>query len=326
MGDSPDRAPRGPADGGPPYPVSRAPRLFLLLMGVACSGLLAGCEAPEQPAREAPDAASQGAEPRGVAAPGPLSLRDDAGRFWEFQEPPRRIVSLVPAATAILLELGAEARLAGRTDYDRDPALASLPSVGGGLDPSLEVLLSLRPDLVVRFHGPSDRRTPERLDAAGIPHLAVRPDTLGDVFRMVGLLGQLVDRKDAATRLEARLRGELAAVETRVQGAPRPRVVILLGGDPPWVAGGETFMHELLELAGGTNLFADEGDLYAPVSVEEILRRRPDLLLATEGARVPRGLRGIAVLRAPESLVEPGPDLGSAAEAVARLLHPDRFR
>lgn len=310
-------------------PPSNLPGLVLLLGTL----LLGGCG----PDRDAPSADPGGSvessgvpTPAGGGAPGipegwaPRTVTDHAGNSWTLDEPPRRIVSLVPSATLLLLELGEGERLVGRTDYDDDPRAAQVPSVGDGLGPSLEVLLSLRPDLVLRFGGPTDLETPRRLDQAGIPHLALRPDQLDDVYRVSLLLGEVTGQEEAARALVARLEEELAAVRRAVEGADRPRVGILLGGDPPWVAGGETFIHDIVTVAGGDNVFAADGPLYAPISVEEVLRRRPDVLLLTEGARVPEGLRRIPVLRAPSSLHSPGPGVGATARAVARLLHPDR--
>lgn len=281
--------------------------------------LLGGCEG------SAPDAASgsRAGDP-GAGEGAAIQLLDDAGRRWTLSAPPTRIVSLVPAATDVLLALGAGDLLVGRTDYDTDPALAPLPSVGGGLGPSLEVLVTLRPDVVIRFEGPTDRETPSRLDALGIPHLGVRPDRVEDVTRIIALLGALLGRDSEARTLVEEMRLELEAVREAVAGAPRPRVGILLGGDPPWMAGGRTFLHEIVEAAGGDNVFGEEGPLYAPISVEQILLRSPDLLILSETARVPEGLRGIPVIRGPSALQTPGPDLGRTARAVARLLHPDR--
>jgi len=266
-------------------------------------------------------------------------VTDDAGRTWSLAHPPERVLSLVPSATLLLLELGHGDRLVGRTEFDTDPRLAGLPSVGGGLGPSLEVMLSLRPDLVVRFEGPTDPETPRRLDQAGIPHLALRFDQVEDILRAAYLLDEAVGRAGAggpgettepgrkpgsAGELVRGITTELEAVALAVTGGERPQVGILLGGDPPWMASPNTYIGQVVAIAGGDNVFADDTGLYAPISVEEVLRRRPDVLLLTDGARVPTALRGLPVLRAPASLGIPGPDIGAAAWAVARLLHPDR--
>ena len=121
--------------------------------------------------------ASGGAgEPEDSPAGYPIQLIDAAGTRHTFQAAPRRIVSLVPSATEALLEMGVANHLAGRTDYDRMPELSGLPSVGGGLQPNLEILVSLDLDLVIRFAGDSDLATAERLTDLGTPHFAVQPD------------------------------------------------------------------------------------------------------------------------------------------------------
>ncbi len=255
-----------------------------------------------------------------------VELVDDAGRSWDLGHPPERIVSLVPSATGILIALGVRDRLVARTDFDRDEALAGLPSVGGGLNPSLERLLGVRPELVVRFEGPSDRATPETLDNLGVTHLAVRPDTIGDIHRIIGLLAAAVGEPERGAELQRELMAELDAVRRSVEGLPPPRVAFLLGGDPPWVAASGTFLDELLSIAGGENVFGDEGPLYAPMSVEEIIRREPDFLLLTEGARIPGSLERLSVRRVPESVQSPGVDIGRSAESLARILHPEAFR
>ncbi len=294
---------------------------------------------PETGVRAGPGAGTETGEARDATSAAVRVVTDDAGRTWSLAHPPERVLSLVPSATLLLLELGHGDRLVGRTEFDTDPRLAGLPSVGGGLGPSLEVMLSLRPDLVVRFEGPTDPETPRRLDQAGIPHLALRFDQVEDILRAAYLLDEAVGpagaggpgeatgpgrKPGSAGELVRGITAELEAVALAVTGGERPQVGILLGGDPPWMASPTTYIGQVVAIAGGDNVFADDTGLYAPISVEEVLRRRPDVLLLTDGARVPTALRGLPVLRAPASLGIPGPDIGATAWAVARLLHPDR--
>jgi iron complex transport system substrate-binding protein len=289
--------------------------VLLLLAG------LSGCgDAPERddPGFEAPRPAEAGGD-------FPRTLVDDEGRSFTLQAPPRTILSLVPSATEALRALGLEDRLVGRTDYDTDPALAHLPSVGGGLEPSPERLISLSPELVIRFAAESDRATPAHLDRAGIPHLALRPDGIEDIRRAIRLLGRVSDRLSEADSLIRALDRGLEAVSEAVAGAPRPRVAFLLGGDPPWLVGPGTFLHEILELAGGENVFGDLENQYAPVSVEELVRRRPELLVTFPNARIPRGLEGVPVRRVPAELQSPGYQVAESARILARTIHPDRF-
>lgn len=282
--------------------------------------LVAACGGEEGPPRTASGVAGE----RGEAS-GAVRITDDAGRPVVLPRPPERVVSLVPSATEILLALDASDRLVGRTDYDTVPPLDTLPSVGGGLHPSLERLISLRPDLVIRFAGASDRETPRRLDALEIPHLAVRPDGIPDVRGMIRTLGRVVGRRVAADSLLAAMDSTLADVASRVRHRPPRRVAFVLGGSPPWVAGPGTFVDQLLTLAGGENVFSDLGELYGPVSPETFVARPLELILAVEGAEVELPMDDVPLRRVSPEIQTPGPDLGRAALELARILHPEAF-
>ncbi|MFH1764576.1 MAG: helical backbone metal receptor [Gemmatimonadota bacterium] len=264
----------------------------------------------------------------GGSAPGtfPVNVEDASGSVLVFQTPPTRIVSLVPSATRTLQALGAQGLLVARTVHDTGSALAHLPSVGGGLDPSLETLVALEPDLVIRFAGVSDRSTPSRLDDMGIRHLAIRLDRVADVGTMVGELGAITGLVDPAAKLVEEMDATLEEIRQRVKGRPRVRVAYILGGNPPWVAGPGTFIDELLTTAGGENAFSDLEALYGPVSPEEFLVREFDLLLAPEGAEVVLPMARVPLMRVSSALELPGPDLAQAAWHLAAILHPEVFR
>ena len=288
---------------------------------------LSGCEPP------APEGASDGARgapplPAGTVADAvwPVVLVDAGGRPHNFTMPPARILSLVPSANAVLLALGEGKRLVGRTDFDTAGAVAHLPSVGGGLGPDMETVLDLRPDLVIRFAGPSDADTPARLDRAGVAHFAVQPDGIEDVRGIVRQLGALTGRGSAADSLVARIDSVLADVRARVAVLPPVRTAFVLGGRPPWVAGPGSFIDEVLRAAGGVNVFADLDRLYAPVDPEELVAREVDVFLTSPGVAIDARLVEGVPLRVVHAQLEiPGPELGEAAVAVARALHPEAF-
>ena len=270
-------------------------------------------------------AAGGAGEPEDSPAGYPIQLIDAAGTRHTFQAAPRRIVSLVPSATEALLEMGVANHLAGRTDYDRMPELSGLPSVGGGLQPNLEILVSLDLDLVIRFAGDSDLATAEHLTDLGTPHFAVQPDGIDDVLTIIGDLGRIMGESEAADLVLREIRDTLDDVARRVAELPEPRVVYLLGGDPPWVAGPGTYIDELMTVAGGNNVFDDLGPLYAPVSMEALLARELDLILLPEGLAPPPLLAHVRSAALPASVEIPGPGLGRAARDIARLIHPGAF-
>jgi len=253
-------------------------------------------------------------------------LADDLGQTVRLASPAVRILSLVPSATEILVALGVRDRIVGRTDFDLDPDLAPLPSVGGGLEPSMEQIVILRPDLVIHFAASSDPTTPQRLDAAGIPRLALRPDRIEDVLRGIALLGQASGEQGRALALADSLRAELAILALRIEEETEPRrVAYLLGGDPAWVVGGGTFLDDLIQLAGGVNHFASLSTLYAPVSTEALLDPSIELFILSEGRPLPEALRGRPVLELPPSAEIPGLGMGRTALLLARGMHPEAF-
>jgi iron complex transport system substrate-binding protein len=282
----------------------------LLLVLSACAIL--GCTAGEPP------------EDRSDSVPAAARVRvvDAAGAEVVLERPARRVVSLVPSATETLRAMRADAVLVGRTDFDDRPWAAGLPSVGGGIEPNLEAIVALQPDLVVRFAGDQDPRTPQRLDALGIPHLAVRPDRIDDIYRTVQLLGEATGFEAAADSLVASMRAGLAAVAASVRGLERLRVAYVLGGTPPWVAGPGTYIDEVVSLAGGDNVFGDLGVLYSAVSPEELRSREIDVVLLAVGASYDRALTpNTRIERVSVELEIPGPGVVAAAHDVAELLH-----
>ena len=264
-------------------------------------------------------------QPEPSRASYPFQLVDAAGARHTFDTAPHRIVSLVPSATEALLAMALADRLVGRTDFDRMPELTGLPSVGGGLQPNLEILVSLDLDLVIRFAGDSDLATAERLTELGIPHFAVQPDGIEDVLTIIRDLGRITGASDAADEMLREIRDALDDVARRVAELPEPRVAYILGGDPPWVAGSGTYIDELMAVAGGNNVFDDLGPLYAPVSMEALLDRNLDLILLSNGLTPPSPLAHVPSAVLLPSVEIPGPGLGRAARDIARLIHPGAF-
>ncbi|MBX6333066.1 MAG: cobalamin-binding protein [Gemmatimonadaceae bacterium] len=253
--------------------------------------------------------------------------------------PARRVISLIPSATETVVALGAADRVVGRTRYDTEPALAAVPIIGGGIDPSIEAIVALHPDLVVTWDAEPRQRVREALDRVGIPTLNIRAQDTTDVFRSIAQLGALLARNDAARTLSARLRAELADVARSVAGRPQPRVFYVVFNDPPMTAGPDTFLGQLVEVAGGTNIFADARQSWPTVSLEEVVQRRPDVIVLPYGemradllARLRElpgwrdlpAVRAGRIVRVPVDLVNrPGPEIGAAARMLRDGFHPE---
>ena len=247
---------------------------------------------------------------------------DAAGRRHVFGRPAQRIVSLVPSATATLRAIGADHALVGRTDYDTQEWAVGVSSVGGGIDPSLEAIVALGPDLVLRFAGDQDPRTRTRLDELGIPYVTVRPDRVDDIFETAEILGRVTGHLEAADSLVRALRDGLRATSQAVSAWPRLRVAYVLGGSPPWVTGPGTYISEIFSLVGGDNVFSDLDALYSAISPEELRIREIDVVLVSVRGEYDEALTPGARVEVIGSTLEiPGPDVVEAARRVAELMH-----
>jgi ABC-type Fe3+-hydroxamate transport system substrate-binding protein len=201
--------------------------------------------------------------------------------------PARRVISLIPSVNELVVAMGAADRLVARTDYDRDPRLADLPSVGGGLTPSLEWLAQRRPDLVIGWPDTRSRSLVERLGELGIPVYTAPSQTIEDALSVAKDLGVMLGRREAADSLVHAIRTGLDSVRASVSGESEPDVLYLIGLDPPMGAGPGTFVNELLDVAGGRNVLANTGVLWPQLSLEDIVRRDPDVVIVAQAPEQP---------------------------------------
>ncbi len=263
---------------------------------------------------------------------------DDAGREVAIVSLPQRIVSLVPSATSILVALGAADQLVARTDFDHDPELAGLAVFSETLTPSVERIVDLDPDLVVAWPHASTRGTMERLAAAGMPLYQVDARSIADIMATIERLGALVGRPQRADSLIDVIRRRIRDERRRVLARPRPSVLFLLWHDPPYTAGPGSYVHEIVEAAGGRNAFADLGRDWGQASAEMIVLRDPDWIVVPQGDGhdVPLAVlraspwAGLSAVREGRVLTvdgdrfsRPGPDVADAVEELARALHPE---
>ncbi|MBA3522391.1 MAG: ABC transporter substrate-binding protein [Gemmatimonadales bacterium] len=216
----------------------------------------------------------------------PVVVVDDGGDTVRLAAPARRVVSLNPATTELLYAIGAGGKVAGRTESCDFPAEARwVPSVGGGFPPNVEAVVARAPDLVLLYHGGINATAAERLRQLGVPVVRLRTDRLDGVPRLTRLLGKLTGQGQAADRVARTFEHELErerAVARQEAAAPIP--VLLLAWDQPIIALGRgSFVSELVELAGGRNIFADIPAPSVPVALEAIVARRPRVLV-TVGA------------------------------------------
>jgi iron complex transport system substrate-binding protein len=217
-------------------------------------------------------------QPRGAAA---ISVIDDAGDSVRLKAPAHRVVSLIPAATELLFAIGAGPTVVGRTAYcDYPPTAAAVPNLGDGIKPSIEAILARHPDLVVLYNSGQNAGVASRLSELGIPALRINTDALRDVDRIGRMLGMMTGHRSEAESLATVFDTALVNATVSPAGA-RPKVLLLVWEQPPMTIGRGSFLSELVERAGGENLFQDVTASSGVVSVEAVAARNPDLIFTT---------------------------------------------
>jgi iron complex transport system substrate-binding protein len=277
---------------------------------------------------------------RGASKPpaGPRSVRDGLGRELRLPVRIERVVSLAPSSTEILFALGAGSQIVGVDRYSNHPAAArTLPQVGADMDPSLERIVALRPDVVFTATSANTQTTTENLERLGIPVYVSRALRLEDIFGDIVGLGEAVGRAEAALHLVAELRGRVAALGTRY-GAARPvRTLVIIWPEPLVVAGRASHIGDLIRAAGGMNLADDSPQAFPSYSVERMLVQAPEVLIVgghSTGGPPPLGaltqLGTVPAVRQHrvhvvdgDVVFRPGPRVVEAIDMLGRLLHPE---
>jgi iron complex transport system substrate-binding protein len=258
-----------------------------------------------------------------------------------------RIVSLIPATTEMLFAMGAGDRVVGVGSYDHFPTeVGKLPRVGALLDPDVERIIALRPDLVVLYGTQIDLRT--ALERGHLPFFSYEHRGLPDITQTIRLLGARVGVAASADALAARIERQLDDVRARVSKQPRPKTLLVFGREPHTLtnidaSGGDGFLHDMLETAGGTDVLADVHRQSVMMTTEMVLARAPEVIVELRymqgnGAAAddvadwnPLGSvpavrnRRVYILRG-DQFVVPGPRVAAATEQLARTLHPEAFK
>lgn len=268
------------------------------------------------------------------------------GALLHAQERPQRIISLLPAVTEMLFALDVGNRVVAVGSFDKyPPQVETLPRVGALLDPDLERMLALKPDLVAVYGSQTDLR--RQLERAGVPVFDYRHAGLADVTVTIQQLGDRVGSSERARRITRLIEEKLAAVRTRVRGRQRPRVLTVFGRErlalrAIYASGGVGFVHDMVTTAGGDNVFADVKKEAVQATTELILARRPDVILELRAdpltpdevraeiatwSRLPSvpAVRGgrVHLISDPRTVI-PGPRVGEGVEVIAGVLHPER--
>ena len=258
---------------------------------------------------------------------------------------PKRIISLVPAVTEMLFAVGAGPQVAAVSSYDEfPPEVNALPKVGALLDPDTERILSLKPDLVATYGSQVDLQA--QMKRASIATYDYRHGGLAHIFVTMRELGERTGHAGEAAKVIGAIEARIAAVRARVAGKPRPKTLLVFSRDPRalrniFVSGGRGFLHDMLEAAGGEDVFNDVDRESVQATTETILARAPEVILEIRPENIPVGaeldgeiqswarLASVPAVRnkriylvTGKEMVVPGPRVAAGVERMARVLHP----
>jgi iron complex transport system substrate-binding protein len=233
---------------------------------------LAACGSPESGQRSAVNG-------RPSTIDRPLVVIDDAGDTIRLARAAHRVVSLIPATTELLFAIGAGDAVVGRTVWCEYPAEAlKVPAVGDGMLPNIEAVVARHPDLVILYLSSQNAQAARKLRELGIAALQVRTDRLADVPRVGRMLGRLTGHEPGADSMGRAFADSLSAATVPSQNHPL-RAFVLVWADPPMTVGAGSYLSELVERAGGENVYADLPASSGQISVESAVERNPDIVL-----------------------------------------------
>ena len=211
-----------------------------------------------------------------------IIVPDDAGRMLALASPARRIVSLAPNVTELLYAAGAGNFVVGAVAYSDYPEAAkSIPRVGGGAGLDIEAVVALHPDLVIAWQSGNPSWQVERLIALGAPVFVTEPHKLGDIADLLDKFGKLSGTEAMASKTAADFRQHLARLRDRYSGRPVVSVFYQILDSSLLTVSRRHLINDVIQLCGGRNVFADLPGLTPRVDVESMVRRNPEVILAS---------------------------------------------
>ncbi|MBU3177242.1 ABC transporter substrate-binding protein [Clostridium estertheticum] len=270
----------------------------------------------------------------------PLKVVDSYNRTITIEKEPKRIIAIAPNITEGIYALGKGTSLVGRSDYDNYPAKANkVTSVGGLLKPNIEKVVELKPDVVIASTH-FDKNVIKKLEELNIKVIVLYgEENFTGVYDTMSKLGQIVNASDKALSIISDMQKKVADVTKKVKGAKKPTVYYVAGfgksGD--FTAGKDTFIGNMIDMAGGENAAKDVvGWKY---SVEKLVEKNPDVLIcsklydskkgieATNGYKDLKAVKSGKLLEVDENIItRQGPRLADGLEAIAKLIHPELFK
>jgi iron complex transport system substrate-binding protein len=273
------------------------------------------------------------------AAAQPIETVDDTGRTIRLERPAERIIALYGAYNEILAAMGLESRIVGRTKADLSPpSIASRPSIGTHMRPNIEMVIGLKPDLIIQGAGRKEAMTPvNQLINEGLTVAVFNPTGFSELFSVIERIGTITGRRDEADLLVTSLKGRLETVKKRLERtAKRPKLFFEVRYPDILSAGANSMVNDIIDHAGGTNCVT-VGKKLVRINIETLIACDPDFYVVQQGPMnrnpvapsdrphftVLRAVRDGHVVTVDEQVFSrPGPRSVEAVEQLAAFLHP----
>jgi iron complex transport system substrate-binding protein len=280
------------------------------------------------------------------------NLVDDTGYVTSMDALPNRIVSLAPSATEIVFALGLDEKVVAVSDYCDYPynfsawiAAGNMTSIGDFSNPNMEAIASLTPDLIIATGG-VQAETVDTLRALNYKVIVLNPSSVSGVLQNIELVGNATGKIDAAKTLIASLNSRIDAVANKVASASKPKVYyeVYYATTSAWTIGSLAYQNDLIEKAGGTNLFGDQQKDYYQYQVEALIARNPDVIVLPAGGMGTGSAQSLDDVKArpgwdttnavkddrlyqidPNLIERSGPRAVDAIEQLAEFFHPELF-
>jgi iron complex transport system substrate-binding protein len=269
----------------------------------------------------------------------PLKVTDFLGREVTIEKEPQRIVSLAPSTTELIYALGAGNKVVGVTDFDNyPPEVKDVPKVGGFKGPNVEAITAQKPDIIFASTL-SGKEQMESLEKMGIPVVMLEAKNIDQIYQSIKIIGQITGTEKKGEELIKQMQDKIKEINDKVKDLPKVSVFYLVSLDGNWTAGKGTFIDELINLAGGKNV-AEDVNGWAQYSVEELVKKNPDVIITSPHAGDVKDIKNMAgykdtnAVKNDKIFVISNDDIISRAsnrivlglEEIAKFLHPEAFK
>jgi iron complex transport system substrate-binding protein len=270
-------------------------------------------------------------------------LIDEIGRKVEVPHSAKRIVSMAPSITEILFALGLNEEIVGVTDFcDYPEAALTKPRIGGFVNPSIEMIVSLKPDLIIATRDGNRKETIQRLNDLGFSVYVVNPKGFDGVMKTIQNIGEVVGRRDEERKIVTAMRTKRENILALTQSLPKPRVFFQVGEAPIITVGRETLANDLIRLAGGRSISENEAINYPHYSIETIMFKAPEVIIISSMESKRDYLNSVkkwqnwksipavkknAIYVVDSNLVDrSSPRIEEGLETIVRMIHPEAMR